>query len=356
MRPVISYLLLAFLLSITSCLEKIDLAVDKGFRETISISGKMSKGDPSRVLVRVSRLFDFVPDSRRTIFAKEVLIRDEYGHALPLKISASETYSLDIPADHPEFRVDHYERFQLEVQLPDGRRYLSEYEQLLPVPRMDTIRPLLNSKLLADLVNEYSPKDFVEFYLASPIRVDQQETNTRFRWDFEATIEITSLQVIDKDSIQTCYVTQKVDLFKPRSFDGTTLQSDRVEDLLLTDDIVDWRFAEGYVFHTYQESLTKTAFAYWKNVEESVLRSGDMFEAASGKLQTNFSNPDNPNDNVAGFFYATEIDTFHLFIDPQFAGSPPLLCYPRPPFPPDICIDCLSEPRSSGIRPSYFPQ
>ena len=339
----------------TSCLDPIDLEVDKGFRETVAISGKLTKGDPSRVTARVARLFDFLPDSRRIIFAQEVLIRDEYSHALPLKVSAQETYSLQIPADHPEFRVDYFEKYQLEVLLSDGRRYLSEFEQLLPVPRIDSIRPRVITKLIVDRVQDYRPALFLAFDLDSPIAVNAQTGNSKLRWDFEGTFEISSLMQVNKDSLQTCYITQKVDLFRPQSFDGTTIAADRMDGFLLNEEIANWRFAQGYVLHTYQESLTNTAFSYWENVQSSVLRSGDMFEPAAGNLQTNFSNPADPADNVTGFFYATEIDTFRVYIDPAFVSFPDSLCHPPPAFPPCVCIDCLVEPRSTGVRPSFFP-
>ena len=86
-----------------------------------------------------------------------------------------------------------------------------------------------------------------------------------------------------------------------------------------------------------------------------------MFEPAAGKVITNMRSLNDPQEEVVGFFYATEIDTIRTYVSPEMAGLPDTLCIPWP-IPPEvpvdspyICIDCRIEPRSTFVKPSYWP-
>ena len=83
-----------------------------------------------------------------------------------------------------------------------------------------------------------------------------------------------------------------------------------------------------------------------------------MFEAAPGRLKTNISNPEEDDDNITGYFYATEIDTFRIYVSPAFADFPDTLCIPLPDMvqEPHVCLDCLVEPRSTMDKPFYWPE
>ena len=345
------------LLLCTSCLDQIDLPVDPGFEETIIIEGKIVKSQPSRVLVSIRRLFDFAPDSRKSLFAPEILVRDDSGNSFPLQLTAAETYTAEIPENHPSFKVDYYKSYQIDAQLSDGRRFVSEFEQLLPVPRITDIRAIRSQKYVPDRIQEFALDDFVKFLITTPLHNDAQPGNIRLRWEFERTFALTdNPPPYLPDFRKTCYITEIAGLFNPQAFDGSFLTTNVLEEHPLIEEQVNHHFAEGYVLHTYQESLTESAFQYWEEVRGSVLRTGDMFEAAPGRIRTNLRNIDRPDNRIGGFFYATEVDTLRVYVDPSFVDFPDTLCIPPLPFPPIECVDCLLAPRSTLVKPGYWPK
>ncbi len=349
-------ILFTILLVSTSCLDQIDLPVDPGFDETIIIEGKIIKSQPSRIIVTIRRLFDFAPDSRKSLFAPEILVRDEAGNSLPLQLTAAETYTAEVPANHPSFKVNYYKSYQIDAKLSDGRHFVSELEQLLPVPRISEIQAVRSQKFVPDRIQDFVLEDFVKFMITTPLHNDRLLDNIRLRWEFERTFALTDnpppfLPAFRK----TCYITEIASLFNPQSLDGSVLTTRELANYPLIEEQVNHHFAEGYVLHTYQESLTETAFQYWEEVRNSVLRTGDMFEAAPGRIHTNVVNVDRPDNSIGGFFYATEIDTIRIYVDPSFVDFPDTLCIPVLPFPPIECGNCLLAPRSTIVKPNYWP-
>ncbi len=352
-------ILLLLILLAFACLDEIDLAVDQGFDETIAIEGRIVKGNPSRVLVGISRLFDFAPDSRKALVVLEAIIRDSKGNELPLELSDRGRYSAEIPEDHPTFKVTHFESYQIDIRMANGKRYVSDLEPLLPVPAIENIRAIRTSGLIPDDAQDYIPADFISFELTTPLSNPQQEEKVRLRWEFEHTFAVTDNPLPSTPPFRkTCYITQKTGLFHPQSLDANTLATDRLDNYSLHEEIINHHFAEGYVLHVYQESLSSGAHQYWEEVESILGRSGNMFEAAPGRLQTNIRNPEEEDNNITGYFYATEIDTFRIYVSPAFAEFPDTLCIPLPEMvlEPHICLDCLVEPRSTMNKPSFWPE
>ena len=105
------------------------------------------------------------------------------------------------------------------------------------------------------------------------------------------------------------------------------------------------------------ESLSDEALIYWDQVGSIVNRSGNMFEEPVGKQLTNVvadeSNPDAP---IFGYFYATEMDTISIFVDPVDIGSPTLACPPAKPKEPGClpCCDCLGLTGSTNEKPIFW--
>ena len=351
-------LLLSIIFFATSCLDEIDLEVDKGFSETLAIDGKIVKGDPSWVNVRISRLFDFTPDSRRTIVVLGILVRDENANEIPLELTAQEQYAAVIPNDHPSFSVEYFQKYQIEVRTADGRTFASDFAELLPVPEISKVEAVPVSKLVESQALDVRTEEFVEFRIDSPIKTFDNPNNVSLRWEFERTFAVTDNPPPSLPNFRkVCYLTQTAGLFNPISLDGEMITAPQIANYEIYEENVDSRFAQGYVLHIYQESLTNEALTYWQQVQSTVLRNGDMFEAPAGTIVSNIRNINLPNDAVIGFFYATEIDTFRTYVGPEELDFPDTLCIPLPApiMEPHICLDCLVEPGSSLVKPAYWP-
>ena len=75
-------LLLALVSMVTSCVEEIDLEAPGGLSNNIVIQGRIVFGDEARIEVIVSRLFDFIADSRQTVNVRDVILIDDDGNGI----------------------------------------------------------------------------------------------------------------------------------------------------------------------------------------------------------------------------------------------------------------------------------
>lgn len=95
-----------------------------------------------------------------------------------------------------------------------------------------------------------------------------------------------------------------------------------------------------------------------------------MFDPTPGKVQSNFNVIQGGEQDMFGFFYATQQDTQQVFIDLTFVGSPDTICPVIIPFvtlkatqdnpdgEPCFCYDCtvldLPGQDVSIFRPDFW--
>jgi hypothetical protein len=98
---------------------------------------------------------------------------------------------------------------------------------------------------------------------------------------------------------------------------------------------------------------------YWNQVNTVVSREGDIFQDPVGKVPSNFKNADTDDEDVFGFFYATEQEVIRIFVSPEEANNPNKWC-PQPLTEggqaPSDCCDCSTEIGSSTFKPSWWIQ
>ena len=358
-------------LFLISCVDEIPLDISKGFRDNIVIQAKLVKGNPHRVEVRLSQLFDFTVQSRSTVRGKSALIRNRNEQTLPLKFRADGFYALDIPANSSAFEINDYDEFQIEVVDNFNRVFQSTFEPLMPNPGIDSLESNLISTLIQNSSNgEIRTFNAVSHHInvptALPGRTDEK---ARLIWMLEPTYQLTdrptNLSLLPYPNCfggdvlpnKTCWIDRSSSLYNPVLFDNNTRTVDKLR-IHLIDDPVNFYFAEGYYFNLFQESLSKGAFQYWTEIDKSVVREGDLLEPTPGEIVTNFECLCEEEVSVYGYFYATEVDTLRKYISPEFAGNPDSLCYW---FGYDLnldvecaCQNCLNENKSDTIKPPYW--
>lgn len=89
-----------------SCLDEITLNVPKGTDDIIVIQGQVIKGDPSRINVSVSRLFDFTSDGRQRVNVRTVLLSDDAGNQIEIPSIDLGIYELRLSANDVRFRIE----------------------------------------------------------------------------------------------------------------------------------------------------------------------------------------------------------------------------------------------------------
>ena len=357
---IIFFLLIGF--SFSGCLDEIELDQTVDLEDNIAIQGKLVKGTPSKVDVFVSRLSNLIGvNLPKAILDAEVFISDEAGTEYQLNNVNSGFYELEIPVNDP-LVIDVNRTYKLTVKLVDGNVYESNMEMLLPVPKITSVDTKIIQREIINSAGIPSFQENIEFSLNTPIVTPGSTTKSQMIWELFGTFQITDSPAISCRPMSSfpdpkkCYVTQKINLEKAVTFDGTKFSTDEITDFPLSEGGINFLFAEGYYMTFLQQSLTSDAYNYWTTTNELLERSGSLFDAPAGKIESNFTNLNNPEEDVFGYFYATEQDTARIYIDPNFVSNPDTRCpEPYDPLsPPAECCNCLELNNSTVDKPDWW--
>ena len=300
------------LLFFYSCVEVIDFEPSDSFDNAISIQAKLVKGDPSQVTVRIQEVFDFQSFST-LISVKKVFVEDEGGNRLSLNKRTQGVYHLSIPSDHPEFKVEYYKRYRVQIINQSGQSIASQFDELFPVPSPDS---LVSRKIDVEVINvlgDLSPQPFIGFYISTPTKSFGQQDNSRMLWEMTYTRKVTDTPEafgfssnaccgvrVERDK-KECYVT-KTPAQNSIVYDASGLTIDRIESFEVYKQAPTFLFAEGFFLNVHQQSLSKAAFEYWKQVGLLSSPEGNVFQEPVGRLTTNFENLDDNGQEIFGFF------------------------------------------------------
>ena len=349
------------------CLDEIDFARADAIDEAIAIQGKIVKGSPSFVRVTIRGVFNFT-DVPRLLDARDVTVEDENGNKLELTTRQDGVFFLEIPDDHPTFKVEYGMSYRINVSTFDNREFQSEFEELFPGPQPESLVAERTELEVQDNNGNSRIFDQLTYSINTPLAPPTFSENARLLWELETTFQFTDTPEsygrracfptrIEEES-KTCYIFGSP-ITNYIALDGTELSVDRLDEFNLISTGLNSQYAEGFYLTVLQQSLSPTAFAYWSQVGDVVNRTGDIFQAPAGKVITNISNVNDPKEDVFGFFYATEEFTERVFVSPEMAGNPPLPC-PAPPTEggqaPNDCCNCSSVLRSTTQRPEWWTE
>lgn len=362
------YLLCLWTLSISfwTCIDAIDFAQPATFQNAISIQGKLNKGNPSRVEVQISEVFNF-SEVPRLIDALYVELIDDRGNKVALESKIQGIYKLDLGANQP-VEVAYGAGYQIKVALNNGEIYESAFDTLYPVTTATKLSIQKTQKVKTNTLGVRDTVNFVAFNTSTTFPVyNNQKVN--LLWELESTFKLTDspifysscprdCQPTNLDKIpKTCFVTfspvQNYKTLNARSLSGAAVMDFNI----LTADASSFIFSEGFYLTVLQQSLSEDAYEYWSIVAQLTNRSGTIFEAPAGRVSSNIRNINEAKTSVFGYFYATESSTQRIYVPPTFEVTAKPVC-PVLPNPdgsgPGNCCDCLCEPNSSTERPVWW--
>ncbi len=345
-------LLAALAMMVFGCLDEIDFDVPAENQTSLVIQGRIVKGNPHNIRIEVERLFDFNGGSSY-IRVQYVRITNDLGQSIDLPNSSLGIYEMPIPVGDPDFEIRTGGSYMVTVQTLDDRKYETNFETLHPVPEVSNVTPVaIQREVITTGGTEF--RDGVQFLLNSPLAVSGETEKARINWQVTRTYKLTDI------ISQTCYITDNVNVEEVKPFDGNVLGIDELVDYPLYEATTGFQYRQGLYLNIFQQSLSEGAFQYWDQIDKLLERNGNMFESPVGEIVSNFENVLDPDEDVFGYFYATEIDTFHVAVDSMFTNSPGNYCPPPLPPPPgggcavEICCDCLVAPISTTTRPNYW--
>jgi len=307
----LSFLLL--LLSCLNCVDEIELIPEKDRLKAIAINGKIGKGEPSVISVLVSPVFTFSGDSRAITPVDEVYLQNEEGQKYIIEDRVAVGQYRQVI--DPSFEITYDQKYQLTVQLSDGRVYESAFVEVLPsIPIQSLGFEIVQQDRFNPITNRLEARNFIQYKISTPLVQSSNNDKVLLRWD---ALKTTRYQT---GSSGICYTTQAVDVNYIGLFNGNSLSSDTLINFQLVNDFIDESFSDTYYLSVLQENLPEAAYQYWNQVNLSIKRTGNMFEPVAGLVSTNIRNTAGEKDEVQGFFYATEQDTFNLRICPRDIG------------------------------------
>lgn len=360
LQKAIGLILIGLLLN--TCQELIDFETPDTIKNAIFIEAKLTKGNPSTVFVKIGQVFNFTTNPS-LLLAESVEILDESGQSLALTSREQGIFKLSIPNNHPTFKIDYGHGYKIRLQLKNQEIYESSYDTLYQVPEMTDLK---FEKITKNVIFPDGKQEIQEVisFLVSTSLTTATKSKPHLLWEFESLFKQSDDPaapgfgegpcIADSDTSKTCYLAinpvENYIALNTKSFSGEQLVDFSIFEADNTNTFV---FSEGYYLTVYQQSLSDAAYEYWAQTNQLTNRNGSIFEAPSGKITTNFTNENNPRDEVFGFFFATESNFKRVYVSPDDAGNPRSHC---PPVGGHsiLCDNCLCWQNSTTEKPDWW--
>lgn len=346
-------------LGLWGCLSEISLEVPETNSDSIAIRGKVLYGDTSFVRVEITKVSDFTAsDIPEAIIGATVELMNDNGQRIQLYTLDNGVYGRGIPASDPGFLLEPGRSYRLLVLSPNGKQYISREEPLHTVPEASGLRQDTIQREIINNAGNLVEQDYLRFLVTTPLSTAENSERVRFKWNFTGTYRFMESNVSSPfPNTRTCYFTDVLDLEHVVVYNGLESGQDVLTDYFLLEEELNYRFTDGFYLTAIQESLSEGAYRYWESASRVVNLTGNFFEAPPGKVQGNFYNPEDPDEEVFGYFYATQQDTVRLYVPPgdkpvrQFC---PLEASPADDSVSPVCFDCQSRRGSTLEKPDFW--
>lgn len=349
--PYTNYLFVVLLLSLSACIEPIELNLENEAGILI-IEGTITNG-PGPHTVNISRTVAG-PRVPEPVGAASVFLIDDQGNTYP--------YFQELPGEHtlPFGAISAYPgvAYWLRIILPDGTTYESAPEVMPGLLADDTayydftVTTTINENGVAITSNN------IEAYIDSEIPESDQPLY--YRWVMEEAYEVKPTDFPDPfgRTPAPCYFVLNPDPQRINLFSSLEVSSGRIEKRLMARRAIGTPLLHRYFILIKQWSLTQEAYTYWNNVRKNIEQTGSIFDIPPATVPGNIRNVENPEEVVYGYFGASSVvetrtelkgeDVPNFIPDPcEFTPGRRLNEYPR------FCLRC-SEVRGFTSKPSYF--
>lgn len=351
------------LLGLVSCVDEITLDAGERPASGMLVQGRLIQGTPSRAEAAVNELFLYENNLPRPVGNSEVLLQDEEGRSVALTPNYDGTYYRHIDAGNPDFPVRAGARYRLTVTLPNGQSFASGWETLLPASPLDSVSLHVFERDVITFEGELETRRFVSFGAFTSLTQPGSNAPARYRWEAGQAYRLTDSPIHPAYSNlppKTCYVQAVGNTDKIAILNGAELAQQYLEDFRIWETAADYRFSEGFYLIAYQQSLSENAYRYFDELAQLLARRGTLFDPPAGAIRTNISATSDSNTLTYGYFYATQQDTFRVYVAPEQVPGANRRCPFTPPLPgeelppPNECDDCLLQGGSQLERPEWW--
>ncbi len=247
--------------------------------------------------------------------------------------------------------------YHLQVKIPSGEVYESQLEKMaLSVGKVST-RYEAKYEEFIDSEGTLLNQPFLKVYANAEL-----PASNYIKWNVWEDFILSPTDFPDPFGFTppSCFISQNADPQRITLFNGVELKASSTSNLLLSSRLVDYSFYERHYFTTYQSSMTKEAYEYWRQLNILANQTGSIFDAPPAEITGNIYNVNDPNEKVYGYFQAVNqtFDRFYIlngelpfqitwttctYLDYRNYSS-----YPR------RCLECLTVRNSTYNRPIWF--
>ncbi|HFA51828.1 MAG TPA: DUF4249 domain-containing protein [Bacteroidetes bacterium] len=305
--------------TISACIDELNINTSEK-RNILVVEGAINTlPGPHRILLSKSAKYgSILDDAIKKETNAMVWIRDEDGEQVFLyekgKVGTYET-----PA---EFRAVAGKKYTLFITLANGERYVSTPERIVPVPPLDSI--LVETSLAFN--------SGIELYARWK---DPADTDNFYLWESEGIYILNSRPDLfvsrdffgnpvpaPKDCCSKCYVFEndfnnELRIFKDNLTNGN-VQTELVA--FIPDN--GRRFSERYMAVVKHSSLTKEAYQFFDLLKNQLSIEGDIFDPPPATIRGNMINLDKPDEEVIGYFRASDTVTDTVFVSRNEIANP----------------------------------
>ena len=340
------------------CIDLIDLELDE-MDQQLSINGFITN-QPEVYTVTIKRTGKFSDHkfAEDPVSGARIEILTKGGVSTLLSENSPGVYETN-PGD---FVGTVGQSYRLMVQLPNGKKYSSTYEELLPAPPIANLDfNFLEESYLNESDNITS---FKKVDILVNTQIPSNPNNVFFKWDVSGEYEFREIEALTDifaytgvgPAQFTCFIPDEIRLGEVMVFDGSNMAGKLLRQEVIKSIKVDYKFAFNYCVHVKQYSLTRTAYDFWNKASKILNRDNSVFSESVGTFQGNMSNEDNPDEVVHGLFYASAVSPARMFVHRDSVDRPVSNCVVTDTAFSAACMDCLEIDNSTRLRPPYWPQ
>jgi hypothetical protein len=350
------------------------------------VSGQVNQGDAvQHISISVSTPVNL--PYYNPISGSTVKILDNKGNSYPAIDVNYGNYEVTIP----ESELKTGASFKVDILLNGGEHLVSDFDQIQDCPDVDSIYYALK-----EVPGSYPfiPAQGIQFYLdfngdnvsCRNFMFEAYETYEYhsaypIEWYYDGKIH----HVVPADySRMICWRTALVkDVFTLTTSNLSQNKYARFP-LHLVDNYTSRRLEYGYSLLIRQYALSDAAFIYWEKIKVTSNQQGGLYERQPLAVKGNMHNLTNPDQEVLGFFAATNVKSKRIFVSPMEnlpilydphcevgtvlknglkqinpASYPAYLFGDKNDYQLDVirstCVDCLTL-GGKNVKPDFWPK
>ena len=276
----------------------------------------------------------------------QISVRDEQGRVTFLTEARAGEYQT--PAT---FQGQIGSTYTLQIVTSDGTTYTSLPERIEAVVPLKSIST--NFKSTPSRGEEGTVEDVSGLEIIAHFN-DPEDAKNYYRWRNTGVYELNTEpcafthrfgRSAPKECCDRCWISESdesVHIFKDNISNGSEISQPVA--FILDDGI---RLTARYFLRVEQHSVSESAYQFLNTIKGQLEIDGDIFDPPPAITRGNIINLDNPDENVIGYFMASDISFQEVFLTPaDLEKLQPVV------FIPDDCR--LTDPTATTARPVFW--